>query len=192
MSISAQSKSQLMQFQKGRSREVRPVKQPKELAQRPTSERMGDHETIAHYRAIRIVPVIDTLLKKGKINYSEHEALERYCALRAQSDRSPIMDSITRLGHISGASGDGPTLRRLCTTDTVDYMRRELGSLLPLIDAIAYESISLTEWLTRQGKTRIKCDTKRGEKKCAPYADKKYLDIALMELKLGARRIQSY
>jgi hypothetical protein len=189
MTISAQSKSRLMQFQKGR---VREAQSPREPVTKPTPERTAGHETHSVGKATRIVPVIDTLLKKGKLNHGEHEALERYGALRAQSDRSPIMDSITRLGHISGSSGDGPTLRQLCTTDTVDYMRRELGSLLPIVDAIAYESISLTEWLSRQSKTRIKCDTKRGEKKCAPYADKKWLDIALMQLKLGARRIQSY
>jgi hypothetical protein len=189
MTISAQSKARLMQFHKGRVREVQVQREP---IAKPTPERIAGHETHSVGKATRIVPVIDTLLKQGRINHDEHAALTRYADLSAHGNRSPIMDSITRLGHIRGTSDGGPTLRQLCTVDTVDYMARELGSLKPIVDAIAVESISLTEWLTRQGKTRIKCDTKRGVKKCAPYADKKWLDIALMELKLGARRIMGY
>jgi hypothetical protein len=189
MTITAQSKAKLMQFQRGRAREVRAAREP---VIKPTTERIAGYETHSAGKATQIVPPIDTMRKQGRLTGEEHAALSRYAELKAQSHRSPVMDSITRLGHISGNNGDGPSLRQLCAVDTVDYMERDLGSLRHIVNAIADESITLTEWLSRQGRTRIKCETKRGTKVCKVYADKRWLDTALMELKMGARRIMSY
>ena len=61
----------------------------------------------------------------------------------------------------------------------------------PIAEAIACEDITLTEWVCRQGEGRIKCEVIDGVKICKPYADSRFYEYALLELRFAARRLMS-
>ena len=81
--------------------------------------------------------------------------------------------------------------RHLSDVQIVAYLERELGQLRTIAKAIAYENITLTEWVCRQGEGRIKCEVIDGVKVCKPDADSRFYEYALLELRFAARRLMS-
>lgn len=157
----------------------------------PTPERISGHETRREGLATRIVPTIDTLRNRNRITEAEHKALGHYADQRCLAEGSPLKDSIGRLLHISGGERDYLPAAVLSAQQQVRYLDGELGQLRSIAEAIAYENITLTEWVCRQGEGRIKCETIDGVKVCKPYADSKYYEYALLELRFAARRLIS-
>lgn len=157
----------------------------------PTPERISGHETRREGMATRIVPTIDTLRNRERITEAEHKALGHYADQKCIADGSPLKDSIGRL--LSPSGGDGGYLPAAVVSARlrVGYLERELGQLRTIAEAIAYENITLTEWVCRQGYGRIKCETIDGVKVCKPYADSRFYEYALLELRFAARRLMS-
>ena len=157
----------------------------------PTPERVAGHETRRDGMAPRIVPTIDTLKARNRITEDEWKALGHYAEQKTIAEGSPLKDSIGKLLHISGGNGNGPppavTSARLRTA----YLERELGQLREIASAIAYEEITVTEWVCRNGEGRIKCENVDGVKVCKPYADQDQFGFALIELRFAARRLMS-
>lgn len=157
----------------------------------PTPERISGHETRREGLATRIVPTIDTLRNRNRITDAEHKALGHYADQKCIADGSPLKDSIGRL--LSPSGGDGGYLPAAVVSARlrVAYLERELGQLRTIAKAIAYENITLTEWVCRQGEGRIKCEVIDGVKVCKPYADSRFYEYALLELRFAARRLMS-
>ena len=157
----------------------------------PTPERISGHETRREGLATRIVPTIDTLRNRNRITEAEHKALGHYADQKCIADGSPLKDSIGRL--LSPSGGDGGYLPAAVVSARlrVAYLERELGQLRTIAKAIAYENITLTEWVCRQGEGRIKCEVIDGVKVCKPYADSRFYEYALLELRFAARRLMS-
>ena len=157
----------------------------------PTPERISGHETRREGMATRIVPTIDTLRNRERITEAEHKALGHYADQKCIADGSPLKDSIGRL--LSPSGGDGGYLPAAVVSARlrVAYLERELGQLRTIAKAIAYENITLTEWVCRQGEGRIKCEVIDGVKVCKPYADSRFYEYALLELRFAARRLMS-
>jgi len=157
----------------------------------PTPERISGHETRREGMATRIVPTIDTLRNRERITEAEHKALGHYADQKCIADGSPLKDSIGRL--LSPSGGDGGYLPAAVVSARlrVGYLERELGQLHTIAEAIAYENITLTEWVCRQGEGRIKCEAIDGVKICKPYADQRAYEYALLELRFAARRLIS-
>ena len=140
----------------------------------PTLERISGHETRREGMATRIIPTIDTLHKRNRITEAEWKALGHYAEQRCIADGSPLKDSIGRLLHIAGGSRDYLPAAVLSAQQRARYLEGELGQLRPIAEAIAYEDITLTEWVCRQGEGRIKCEVIDGAKICKPYADQRF------------------
>ncbi len=157
----------------------------------PTPERISGHETRREGMATRIVPTIDTLHNRNRITEEEWKALGHYADQRCLAEGSPLKDSIGRLLHISGGERDYLPAAVMSAKQQVRYLDGELGQLRSIAEAIAYENITLTEWVCRQGEGRIKCEVIDGVKICKPYADSKYYEYALLELRFAARRLIS-
>lgn len=157
----------------------------------PTPERISGHETRREGMATRIVPTIDTLHNRNRITEEEWKALGHYADQKCIADGSPLKDSIGRL--LSPSGGDGGYLPAAVVSARlrVGYLERELGQLRTIAEAIAYENITLTEWVNRQGEGRIKCEVIDGVKVCKPYADTRHYEYALLELRFAARRLIS-
>jgi len=157
----------------------------------PTPERISGHETRREGMATRIVPTIDTLRNRNRITEEEWKALGHYADQKCIADGSPLKDSIGRL--LSPSGGDGGYLPAAVVSARlrVAYLERELGQLRTIAEAIAYENITLTEWVCRQGEGRIKCEVIDGVKVCKPYADSRFYEYALLELRFAARRLMS-
>ncbi len=157
----------------------------------PTPERISGHETRREGMATRIVPTIDTLRNRERITEAEHKALGHYADQKCIADGSPLKDSIGRLLSPSGAHGGYLPAAVVSARLRVSYLERELGQLRTIAEAIAYENITLTEWVNRQGEGRIKCEVIDGVKVCKPYADSRFYEYALLELRFAARRLMS-
>lgn len=157
----------------------------------PTPERVSGHETRREGMATRIVPIIDTLKARNRITEPEWRALGHYGEQKCIAESSPLKDSIGRL--LSPSGGDGGYLPAAVVSAQlrVRYLEGELGQLRSIAEAIAYEDITLTEWVCRQGEGRLKCETIDGVKVCKPYADQRNYEFALLELRFAARRLMS-
>lgn len=157
----------------------------------PTPERVTGHETRREGLATRIVPTIDTLRNRERITDAEHKALGHYADQKCIAEGSPLKDSIGRLLSPSGGVGGYLPAAVVSARLRVGYLERELGQLRTIAEAVAYENITLTEWVCRQGEGRIKCEVIDGVKVCKPYADSKHCEYALLELRFAARRLIS-
>ena len=158
----------------------------------PTPERISGHETRREGMATRIIPTIDTLHTRNRITEAEWKALGHYAEQKCIAEGSPLKDSLGRLLSPSGGNGTGCLPPSVVSARLrVAYLERELGQLAPIVDAIAYEDITLTAWVCRQGEGRVKCETIDGVRVCRDYADKREYEFSLLELRFGARRLIS-
>ena len=158
----------------------------------PTPERISGHETRREGMATRIIPIIDTLHTRNRITEAEWKALGHYAEQKCIADGSPLKDSLGRLLSPSGGDGSGCLPASVVSARLrVAYLERELGQLVPIVEAIAYEDITLTAWVCRQGEGRVKCETVDGVRVCKDYADTKPYRMALLELQMAARRLIS-
>lgn len=157
----------------------------------PTPERISGHETRREGMATRIVPTIDTLKNRQRITEAEWKALGHYAEQKCIAEQSPLKDSIGRLLHIAGSGDRNLPPAVVSARQRVQWLEGELGQLRPIAEAIAYEDITLTAWVCRQGEGRVKCETVDGVRVCKDYADTKPYRMALLELQMAARRLIS-
>lgn len=170
----------------------RKVKPAKLNLAMPTPERISGHETRREGMATRIVPTIDTLHARKRITEAEWKALGHYAEQMCIAEGSPLKDSLGRLLSPSGGDGSGCLPASVVSARLrVAYLERELGQLAAIVEAIAYQDITLTAWVCRQGEGRVKCETVDGVRVCKDYADRQPYEFALLELRFGARRLIS-
>lgn len=169
----------------------RKVKPAKLNLAMPTPERISGHETRREGMATRIVPTIDTLHARKRITEAEWKALGHYAEQMCIAEGSPLKDSLGKLLHISGGGTGNLPPAVISARLRVGYLDRELGSLVPITVAVAYEGVTITEWVCRNGEGRLKCQNIDGVKVCKPYADKPAYDYALLELRFAAGRLIS-
>lgn len=181
----------------GRERNKRRKKQGQLLAQfiRPTARREAHNDFRSAGVALRVVPAIDTLLKAGKINQAEFEALSYY---REQAHKAE--DDLARCGTLApermmgggrGTSGSHIPVGLLATPAIIECARleRELGELRALARAIAVDDWSLTRWCIARHGGRERYDDKGQFVAMVPIAEKRVMDLARLELRLAAGRI---
>ena len=138
----------------GRERNKRRKKRSQVVAQfvRPTAQREAHNDFRSAGVAFRVVPAIDTLLKAGKLDQAEFDALEYY---REQAHKAE--DDLARCGSLApermmggGRSTGGSRIPvgLLATPAILECARleRELGTLRDIARAVAVDDWSLTRW----------------------------------------------
>ncbi len=162
---------------------------------RPTDERIA-HNDIEHAgAAVRIVPVIDTLLKSGHLTRAQYDALDYY---RTQAHRAE--DDCARQGTLSpekimggGGSSHGGFIpvTLLATPAIIETARieRDLGSLFAIARAVAVDDMSLSRWCIQQHGGRERYDGKGRFVAMVPRREKDTTKLARFELRAAATRI---
>lgn len=98
-------------------------------------------------RAFRRVPVIVTMANAGRLSQRQFNALARYRDVALACDRSPLPDSVGRMGEIRGhTDGTGLPPSLLRSWIELGVLERALGSLRDVAYAIAVGDSSPEEW----------------------------------------------
>lgn len=175
---------------KGRTKHERKKRAPVQKATvNPFRAQHG--ETQSAGMAVRVVPMIDTLKRKGDINQSEWEALDRYRTIGLTAERSLIKDSCDfSLG--SGTGHGEPSLAVQSAKRELAHLDAILGQLAGIVKSICIEDNSLTQWACEQHGSREK--TKGGKVvKLVPRGKdngKERIFFARWELKFAANRMR--
>lgn len=173
---------------KGRKAAKRKTKKPDRMEVTPERLQHGDVESIGMAR--RVIPVIDTLLKAGKITSDQYAALRYYRDQASLADTSPIRDSVGKLGEVRSASGNGPGVALTSANIETALLEGKLGSLWPIARAVAVDDYTLTRWAihTGGGIERYK------EGRCIAIVPRnpKGVQLALVDLKFAASRLMAH
>lgn len=163
---------------------------------RPTEQQEAQNDYQSAGAAVRIVPVIDTLLKAGKLSQAEYDALDYYAdqATRAEDDTAQASTLAPErvMGGNGGACSGGMIPALLMATPAIleaSRIERDLGSLRDIAEAVAVRNWSLTRWCIQQHGGRERYDGKGRFVAMVPMREREVMGIALMELKMAARRI---
>lgn len=140
-------------------------------------------------KAYRKVPVIDTLHAKGMFSDKEHKALHYYRHHADVVSRSLIRDSLCKDRH--GGSGNGPTAAYITATEIVRDCERAAGQLVDILRAIVVEDVTLSQWAINQAGGIHDCEMKKGQKVCRIKPRQKALDIAKLEIRMAAVRVEA-
>lgn len=152
----------------------------------PTAEQMGRAEYHSAGMAYKRVPVIDTMLARDQITPQEYLLLSYYRDQASLADRSPLKSCID----FSVTGGDtAPSAALTSALLETARIERDMQSLWPLARAVAVDDVSLTEWCIRQHGGRERYDGKGKFIAVVPVGEKNVVGMALMELRMAARRI---
>lgn len=162
---------------------------------RPTEQREAVNDFQSAGAAVRVIPVIDTLLRLQKLTQAEYDALKHYRdqAHRAEDDlaqSSPLAPERIMGGVSSGSAGGTIPCVLLATPAIIECGRleRELGSLRGLARAVAVDDWTLTRWAISQSGGVEKHRAGRTVE-IAPR-DPRAVDVAALELRFAAGRIR--
>lgn len=182
------------------ARKSRKSKQPRKVPSaitrfvRPTEHREAHNDFQSAGAAVRVVPVIETLLKVGKLNQAEYDALNHYReqAHRAEDDmaqESPLAPQRVMGGVSSSPTGGRLPAILLATPAIIETARieRDLGSLYRIARAIAVDDLTLTRWCIQQGGGIEK--RRHGKVVAMEPRDPQAVKMAALELRFAARRI---
>ena len=165
-------------------------KQPK-LAQRSLvtaeAERHGDYRSAG--LAQKRVAVIETMLTRQQVTDREYVALAHYRDQAALAERSPIKSCLDN--SVGGGERDHLSAAITSAILTTARIERELGSLLPICRAIAVNDTSLSQWCVDQHGGRERYDGKGRFVAIVPVREKETMGEALIDLRMGARRIMA-
>ena len=102
-------------------------------------------------RTYRRVPVIVTLASTGKITKRQFDGLARYRDVAIADDRSPLPDSVGRMGDPTGhTSGLGLPPALLRNAIELGWLENELGALRGIARAVAVDDITVAQWAITQ------------------------------------------
>ena len=164
-----------------RKRKVRDISR-----EMPTEERLKGQETRREGMATRLVPVIDTMLKRDQITPQEHLLLSYYRSQALLADRSEVKSCLD----FSVKGGDmGPPAAITSAILETARIERDLGSLRQLARAVAVEDKTLTQWCIDQYGCRERYDGNGKFIALVPVNETKAMAMAKMELRMAARRI---
>jgi len=164
-----------------RKRKVRDISR-----EMPTDERLKGQETRREGMATRLVPVIDTMLKRDQITPQEHLLLSYYRSQALLADKSEVKSCLD----FSVKGGDmGPPAAITSAILETARIERDLGSLRQIARAVAVEDKTLTDWCISQNGSRERYN---GDGKCiaiVPCNEVKAMKQARLDLRMAARRI---
>jgi len=164
-----------------RKRKVRDISR-----EMPTDERLKGRETRREGMATRLVPVIDTMLKRDQITPQEHLLLSYYRSQALLADRSEVKSCLD----FSVKGGDmGPPAAITSAILETARIERDLGSLRQIARAVAVEDKTLTQWCIDQYGCRERYDGNGKFVALVPVNEVKAMQMAKMELRTAARRI---
>lgn len=149
----------------------------------PTSEQQSRNNFQSAGMAYRKTPVIDTLLKRGKITKQQHDALAHYRDQATAADRSPIKSNIDFTVRTGGNSR--PIGYETPQQTETKLIEAGLGRLQPLARAIAVDDVTISEWCVAQYGGR---EVRRG-KRVSIEPSRSHVEAALYELRDIAGRI---
>jgi hypothetical protein len=152
----------------------------------PTVEQMARGEFHSQGMAYKRVAVIDTMLTRGQLTDKEYLVLSYYRDQANLADRSPLKSCID----FSVTGGDSePSAALTSALLETARMERDMGSVWPIARAVAVDDQSLTEWCINQHGGRERYDSAGRFVAIVPVREKSVIGIALLELKMAARRI---
>lgn len=180
---------------KGRRKKVRKTVGDGRIS--PTMEQMATGDFVSAGMAYRRTPVIDTMLKCGKLTEREYIALGYYRDQASQAEDDAKRMSVMAPEKAMGGGGKGHPIGGYIPQDYCDSpatletarIERDLGILAPIANAIAVQDTSLSQWCIDQYGSRERYDGKGRFIALVPLFEKRALATALLELKMAAGRI---
>jgi len=152
----------------------------------PTVEQMRRAEFHSAGMAYKRIAVIDTMLTRKQITDREYLVLDYYRQQASIADSSPVKSCID----FSVTGGDmGASAAITSAILETARIERDLGSLRQLARAVAVNDISLTEYCIEKHGGRERYDGKGRFVAMVPVNEKSVIGLALLELKMAARRI---
>lgn len=163
---------------------------------RPTDERVAHNDVESAGAAMRVVPVIDTMLRAGQINQRQYDALAHYRqqAHRAEDDcaEASVLAPEKCMGGGHGSTIGGHIPARLLWTPAIvetGRIERDLGSLLAIARAIAVDDVSLARWCIDKFGGEEAYDKKSGSVVAIVPKNPLAQEMALLELRWAAGKI---
>ena len=164
---------------------------------RPTVERIAHNDTEGAGAAVRIVPVIDTMLKANQLTRREYDALAYYRQQAHRAEDDCAQSSTLAPERVMGGGGQPGGSRipatLLFTPAIAETARieRDLGSLLDIARAIAVDDITLTRWCIDKFGGRERYDGAGRFVAMVPVREKQCVGLARIELRNAAGRIST-
>lgn len=159
----------------------------------PTQEAMrhGDFERAAI--AYRRRPVIDVLFERGVLNARQYAAMWRYRDLFDMLDQSETRDSCDKLTDPmrgGGGSAEAKMDKMIDGGWGLQWLDRELGSLVHIARAVIGRDMSLSQWAIEQGGAKERRVYVSG-KLVATYVEAKTLALknATVDIRFAGDRI---
>jgi hypothetical protein len=162
---------------------------------RPTEHREAHNDFRSAGAAVRIVPVIETLLTTGRLTQREYDALAHYREQAHRAEDDMAQESTLSPARVMGGGGSShgrlPAGVLLATPAIIETARleRELGSLFRLARAVAVDDITLTRWCVEQAGGIEK--RRQGKVVAIEPRNPKAVNLAAVELRFAARRIMA-
>ena len=165
------------------------TKAPRDTRVPPTAEQQSHGNYTSAGMAYRRIPMIDTLRDVGKLSDDDHRRLTHYRDQDASAEVS-LTKSCLDIREGGGGQG-GMTLSTAALSAHLEVGRieRELGSLRGIARSIAIDDWSLSRWCCDRYGSRERYDGKGKFVAIVPVREKESLAMALMELRMAARRI---
>lgn len=152
----------------------------------PTLEQLASGEFVSAGMSMRRVPMIEMMHKRGQLTEEEYRRLGYYRDQASVADRSGVKSCLDRE---IGNGGDGPGAAVVSAMIETGRIERDLGSLWEIARAVAVDDISLTQWCINQHGGRERYNGAGEFIAMVPVCELKVMRIALMDLKMAARRI---
>ena len=157
-----------------------------------TPERASRNRFTSAGMARRLVPVIETLLRKEIITQAEYDALDYYRQQASMAERSPMPCVLDRS---VGNGGDGPGAALLSAMLETGRIENDLGQLVDIARAVAVDDVTLAQWCIAKfgGRERYKLAADgqpTGEVLAiVPVGEQRNMALARLELRMAAGRI---
>jgi hypothetical protein len=138
--------------------------------------------------AYRRRPMIEILFDTGALSESELKALRHYRHHADIADRSLIRDSLCLQ---RGGNGGGPTMTTVNAIRVAADCERAAGELLDILRAVVVYDKSLSQWAIDQAGALETRREKRGKVAVSFEPRRKALEIAKLEIRMAAKRVEA-
>lgn len=158
----------------------------------PTEEQLSRGVFVRANMAYRRVPVIETLLKAGKITQRQFDALSYYREQAHQAEDDYKRSSTLSADRVNGGSssfGSGLPLVFTAAIAETGRIERDLAELLDIARAVAVDDLSLAQWCINKHGGRERYDGHGRFVAVVPICEKRHIGFALRALKFAAGRI---
>lgn len=140
-------------------------------------------------KAWRRKPMVDLLAAQGYFSDAEYKALRQYRHFASLADKSPLRDSLNRTR--GGGNHDGPTVEVLTATWAAAACESAAGSLAAILRAVIVDDISLSQWAIIHGGAVETCRDRKGRRICVIEPKRKAMEIAQLDIKMAAKRVEA-